>query len=264
MQIKNYSVNLLFILFGFLLSAQDTSLYEKKVFIKDGDSLKYRVLYPGNFDKDSSYPVVLFLHGAGERGNDNEKQLTHGSSLFTKVSNRNDFPAIVIFPQCPIEDYWANVIVDRSTNPLGLQFQYAKGPTKSMNLVIELLKENLSQNYTNKDQVYIMGLSMGGMGTFELLYRKPDVFAAAIPICGAGEPESVSEYAGSVPLWVFHGSRDNVVAPQQSLQMVSAILDNGGFPKLTWYEDANHNSWDSAFTEPELLKWLFSHKKNKK
>lgn len=264
MRIKNYSVYLFFILFGFSLSAQDVSLFEKKVFTKEGDSLKYRILYPENFDKDSIYPVVLFLHGAGERGNDNEKQLTHGSSLFTKVSNRKAFPAIIIFPQCSTTDYWANVLVDRSTNPLGLQFQYAKGPTKSLSLVIELMNESLSQNYIDKNRVYVMGLSMGGMGTFELLYRQPQLFAAAIPICGAGEPESVKKYGKSIPLWIFHGSQDNVVAPQQSLQIASSLLDNGGFPKLTLYENANHNSWDSAFAEPELLKWLFSHQLNKK
>jgi predicted peptidase len=104
-----------------------------------------------------------------------------------------------------------------------------------------------------------MGLSMGGMGTFELLSRKPDVFAAAVAICGGGDPDSVTEYASEVPLWAFHGAKDNVVAPQQSITMVSALLKEGGLPRFTLYDDADHNSWDPAFAEPGLLPWLFSH-----
>ena len=106
-----------------------------------------------------------------------------------------------------------------------------------------------------------MGLSMGGMGSFELLSRRPDIFAAAIPICGGGDPNSVSGYAKNTPLWVFHGAQDNVVNPLQSMEMVSALLKAGVYPKFTLYDFANHGSWDPAFAEPDLLPWLFSHKK---
>ena len=106
-----------------------------------------------------------------------------------------------------------------------------------------------------------MGLSMGGMGTFELLSRKPNTFAAAVPICGGGDPESVSMYAQTIPLWVFHGAQDNVVNPLQSMEMVSALLNSGAHPRFTLYDFANHNSWDPAFAEPDLLPWLFSNRK---
>ncbi len=128
-------------------------------------------------------------------------------------------------------------------------------------MVMDLLETTIEEPYTKDDQVYLMGLSMGGMGTFELLSRKPDTFAAAIPICGGGEPESVSVYAKNTPLWVFHGAQDNVVHPLQSMEMVSALLKEGVHPKFTMYDFANHNSWDPAFAEPDLLPWLFSHKK---
>lgn len=241
--------------------AQDITLFQKEVFIQDKDSLKYRVLYPENFQRDSIYPLVLFLHGAGERGNDNEKQLTHGSSLFLNGTSRKNFPAVVIFPQCTPEDYWANVSVGRTTFPLGLDFHYEKGPTKAMELVMQLLEHTLREAYINKSQVYVVGLSMGGMGTYELLFRKSELFAAAIPICGGGEPKSVSKYATNVPIWAFHGAQDNVVDPQRSIEMISSILSVGGVPKFTLFEDANHNSWDQAFNDPNFLPWLFSHQK---
>lgn len=248
---------------GPIAMAQENGQYEKKDFIKGNDTLSYRILYPENFDKEASYPLVFFLHGSGERGNDNEKQLTHGSQLFTNPSHKKDFPAIVVFPQCPADDYWANVDVDRSSNPIGLDFQYKKGPTKALGLVMALLEDFRGKNYVAKDRVYLMGLSMGGMGTYELLSRKPDVFAAAVPICGAGTPESVKKYAAKVPLWAFHGAKDNVVDPQHSIVMVSALLREGGFPRFDLYDNADHNSWDQAFSEPDLLPWLFSHSQKK-
>ena len=261
MRIKNF-ISAIILFWAVSIYAQDNSLFESKVYVKNKDSLHYRILYPQNFKKDSVYPLVLFLHGAGERGDDNIKQLTHGSSVFLKDSNRKENPAIVIFPQCPKEDYWASVTVDRSTNPIGLDFNYANGPTKSLGLVMDLLDETIKKGQVKESQVYIVGLSMGGMGTYELLWRKPELFAAAIAICGAGEPESVKNYASTIPIWAFHGAKDNVVEPQRSLQMITSILNYGGFPKFILYEDANHNSWDPAFKEPDLLPWLFSHKKS--
>lgn len=245
------------------VKAQDKTNYKKEVFTQNNDTLLYRVMYPKNFSVKKQYPVVLFLHGAGERGNDNEKQLTHGSSLLSNSKNRRKFPAIVIFPQCPENEYWANVSIDRSIKPLDIVFQYEKEPTKPLRLVMLLLDDLLRKSFVKKDQIYLMGLSMGGMGTFELAYRRPNVFAAAIPICGGGNPKYAKEFAGNVPLWAFHGALDNVVNPNYTLEMVSAILKEGGTPKLTIYDDANHNSWDSAFAEPNLLPWLFSKKRIK-
>ncbi len=218
-------------------------------------------MYPNNFQEDGNYPVVLFLHGAGERGNDNEKQLVHGGKLFATDYLQERYPAIVIFPQCPTNSYWSNVDVDRSTYPIKLNFNYKGGPTKPLEMVMDLLQTTIEQPYANDNQVYLMGLSMGGMGTFELLSRKPDTFAAAIPICGGGDPNSVATYAKKIPLWVFHGAQDNVVNPLQSMEMVSALLSAGAYPRFTVYDFANHNSWDPAFAEPDLLPWLFSHKK---
>lgn len=252
----------LMLLVGFWAHAQWQSKYEEEILVDGNDTLRYRIMYPKDFKETKSYPVVLFLHGAGERGNDNQIQLVHGGKLFATDYLQERYPAIVIFPQCPKNSYWSNVDVDRSSYPIKLNFKYDEGPTKPLELVMQLLDETIAAPFTKDDQVYVMGLSMGGMGTFELLSRKPNTFAAAIPICGGGNPSSVATYANNTPLWVFHGSRDDVVNPLQSMEMVAALLKTGVYPKFTLYDFANHNSWDPAFAEPDLLPWLFSHQKD--
>tara|TARA_R110002012_G_scaffold263456_1_gene446287 strand:- start:122988 stop:123770 length:783 start_codon:yes stop_codon:yes gene_type:complete len=235
------------------------NVYAEASFIKELDTLKYRILYPKNFSDTNKYPVVFFLHGAGERGEDNQKQLVHGSGLFSKAENLENFPAIIIFPQCATEDYWSNAKVKRNKRPFRLKFNYNRKPTKAMTLMMDLVDETLAKPFVKADQVYVMGLSMGGMGTFELLHRKPTVFAAAIAICGGGQAKGAKDFFDT-PLWVFHGANDDVVNPELSIEMVSALLKYGGKPKFTMYDKANHNSWDPAFAEPDLLPWLFSNK----
>lgn len=241
-----------------MVHAQEQRLYQYKTFVQNQDTLQYRILYPNNFSEEKEYPLVLFLHGAGERGSNNESQLTHGSSLFSTEKNREAFPAIVVFPQCPKEQYWSNAEIDRSTRPIGFTFPLNQPATKALSLVEQLTTTLLEKPYVNTSQVYLGGLSMGGMGTFELLYRNPNTYAAAFAICGAGNPEATLNYAKTTPIWVFHGANDDVVDPLFSVLMVKAILENGGKPNFTLYQKDNHNSWDSAFSEPELLPWLFS------
>ena len=239
--------------------SKDTFTYETH--ISKSDTLKYRMLLPKNFDESKQYPLVLFLHGAGERGDDNKSQLVHGSKIFLDETARDSFPAIVIFPQCPKNDYWSKLEADRSTKPITFKYKYDELPTPAMASVMDLMEQMNTKPFVKTNQIYVMGLSMGGMGTYEIIYRKPEMFAAAVPICGGGDPKSVTEYAKTIPLWVFHGAKDDVVNPNLSVKMVSAILDAGGFPKFTLYDFANHNSWNSAFAEPELLTWLFSKSK---
>lgn len=216
-------------------------------------------MMPVNFDSSKKYPLVLFMHGAGERGNDNKRQLVHGSSLFASEMVRDWYSSIVIFPQCPKNSYWSNAVVNRDKRPIGLDFPLDKAPTKPLQLVIELLEEYLQKPFVNTYQIYVGGLSMGGMGTFEIVYRKPTIFAAAFAICGAGNPLATEKYANKVPFWIFHGAKDDVVSPEESIKMVSGIIKNGGNPNFTLFANANHNSWDPAFAEPKLLPWLFSN-----
>ena len=259
MEIKKFVQLIVLLAFSHQLLAQKEA-YQKEMYLKGVDTLNYRIMYPKDFSVEKEYPVVFFLHGAGERGSDNEKQLVHGSTLFLKEENLNKFPAIIVFPQCPTEDYWSNAKVNRKKRPVSFKYKNRKKPTEALGLVMDLVDETIEKPYVKKDQVYVMGLSMGGMGTFEMLYRKPNIFAAAIPICGGGDPKGTKEYAAKVPLWIFHGAKDDVVSPHLSIKMADKIIENGGHPNLTIYSDANHNSWDAAFAETELLTWLFSNK----
>ncbi len=238
--------------------AQQNFPFEACTFRNGEFTFPYRILYPKNFDSAKRYPLILFLHGAGERGNDNVKQLTHGAALFASDSTMERFPAIVVFPQCPTDSYWANVRT--TTNPDGTRrFNFpAKGkPTPPLAAVLALMDSLVNSENVDKAKVYVGGLSMGGMGTFELLARRPKMFAAAFPICGGGNPKNVNRYAKNVKLWVFHGEADNVVPLIHSQAMVDAIKKAKGDVRFSVYPGVGHNSWDNAFAEPELLPWLF-------
>lgn len=244
-------------------SAQDFSLFKKEWLFQSGDTLPYRILLPKDFDAAKKYPLIMFLHGRGESGTDNEKQLTHGAKLFLADSNRNNFPAIVVFPQCPVNSYWSNVqMVAAGSKNAARTFYFTKEgeATVAMKMVMSLM-HNLSVRYKLlENQVYVMGLSMGGMGTFELVRRMPNTFAAAIPICGGANPAT----AGSLTKtnwWVFHGGKDDVVLPEYSENMVKAMKRYRASVKFTLFPTANHNSWDPAFAQPDLLTWLFKQKK---
>jgi predicted peptidase len=258
---KKLLISLLFVFhFTGLFSQQE--LFERHIFIQGENSLLYRIVYPENFDASLNYPVLFFLHGAGERGNDNESQLIHGKSFFSSDAVRKDFPAVIIFPQCPKDDYWANI--ENSYDPDGKRifgFRPDLEPTQSMRLFMSLVDSISSIAWADKSRFYIGGLSMGGMGTFEILHRKSDVFAAAFPICGGGDPKTAVSYAQKVSVWIFHGEIDAVVPVSLSNGMYEAIKKAGGNPRLTIYPEVNHNAWDYVFLEEELIPWLFSHKK---
>ncbi|MFI8377487.1 prolyl oligopeptidase family serine peptidase [Leeuwenhoekiella sp. NPDC079379] len=245
------------LLYSALILAQES--FEPAVYHSAGDSLQYRIQYPLNYDETKEYPLILFLHGAGERGSDNTSQLTHGANVFATTGNRNAFPAIVIFPQCPADSYWANVDVDRTKSPVGITFHPEKKPAPHLKMAVELVDSFIKERKVDTSRIYVGGLSMGGMGTYEIVQRNPKKFAAAIAICGAGSIDEVKKYATQTPFWVIHGADDNVVDPVYSLQMAQALLKAGAKPRVTVYEHANHNSWDSAFAEPDFLQWLFSH-----
>ena len=243
------------------LKAQDHSLYKKEIFVVNNDTLPYRILLPLNYDASKKYPLILLLHGAGERGNDNESQLAHGAGLFLRDSVREKYPAIVVFPQCPANSFWSNM--DSKMDKSGKReflFKAGGAPTIAMDLAQQLLKKIIKNYPVNKKQIYVGGLSMGGMGTFEIVRRKPKLFVAAFPICGGADPATAKKLT-KVKWWVFHGAADEVVPPVYSQIMVDALKQVHADVKFSLYPGVNHNSWDNAFAEPTLLAWLFSQHK---
>ncbi len=249
-------------LFNFSANAQKSEIvaYQAGLHISKNDTLPYRILYPENFDPSRQYPLVLFLHGAGERGKDNLAQLMHGSKLFVQEAFREDFPAVVLFPQCPKESYWSNVKAERDSMPYHFNFQTGGAPTKAMQLLLELLDEQKNKPYMDSSRLYVAGLSMGGMGTLELLRRRPDTFAAAIAICGGDNPANASRYA-DVSIWLLHGEADPVVPVHHSIAVAKQLRKLGAEVKLSTYPGVAHPSWEQAFAETDLLPWLFSKQK---
>lgn len=244
------------------LSAQDTSLYQRHLLVKGSDSLPYRLLLPDNYDASKKYPLILFLHGSGERGNDNNLQLKHCAAFFVRDSIRRNYPAIVVFPQCSARDNWNSLVFSFDTSFTRSSFEYIHDstPTRSMQMVIRLLS-SLQHNYSvDKNRIYVGGLSMGGMATFEIANRKPKLFAAAFPICGGGDPASASRIK-KINWWIFHGMKDKLVPAELSKIMAEAIQAKGGSVKLSLYPNAGHFVWDIAFSEPNLMQWLFDQQK---
>ena len=236
-------------------------IYEKKEFVYNGNVLPYRILYPANYDKNKKYPLLLFLHGAGERGKDNEKQLIHGSKLFITDENRKNFPAIVVFPQCPQESFWAVMKTDQTKQPPLRTFDYTVEPNWPLAAANELVKKLSNEEGVDKKQIFISGLSMGGMGTFESVYRYPGMYAAASPICGGGDVNHYDKRVTKTAFWVFHGGADAVVNVKLSQEMVAKLKSLKAEVKYTEYPGVNHNSWDNAFAEKDYLSWMLAHKK---
>ena len=241
--------------------AQDLNLYQKANFILGQDTLKYRILYPENMEKGKTYPLVLFLHGSGERGTDNQKQLTHGAKFFLDQTNRKEYPAIVVFPQCPPDIKWTHRLKEKSAEGDWIfKFPTESGPTKPAYMADQLVNKIVEEENIDPKRIYIMGLSMGGIGTLEFLYRWPDKYTAAAVICGGHNPELVTKYS-HVPIWFFHGGKDDVVPGKYSKLVYDEQKKYNAESKYTLYPEANHNSWDQAFAEPVLVKWLFSKSK---
>ncbi|MDD3807599.1 MAG: prolyl oligopeptidase family serine peptidase [Candidatus Marinimicrobia bacterium] len=239
----------------FKSSPSKMPVYEAHTFVLRGDTLPYRLLKPVEMEEKCVYPLVIFLHGAGERGNDNEKQLTHGTYLFQKQENAKKFPCFVLAPQCPEDSFW----VETPWN--SLEYKITPEPSQPLKNVYALVLELMDSLPIDSERIYITGLSMGGFGTWDMLARWPELFAAGVPICGGGDAETVPRFA-HIPLWIFHSADDPVVPVEFSRRMVDALEKADASFHYTEYKDAGHASWKRAYEEPELLPWLFSQRKS--
>ena len=254
---------LLLLLLPFVIPvfAQD-SLYQKKEFTySPGQVLPYRILFPEGYDRTRAYPLLLFLHGAGERGTDNERQLIHGGKLFSSAGNRSRYPAIVVLPR---DEWWAALKPDTTRRPLGLAFDYTTPARWPLQAVAALLQQLVREEGVDARRIYVSGLSMGGMGTFELVSRYPTVFAAALPICGGGDTLYRNRQLRRVPFWIFHGDADRVVDVRYSRAMEHHLRSLGAPVRYTEYPGVGHNSWDPAFAEPDYLDWMFGQRRSRK
>jgi predicted peptidase len=214
------------------------------------ESLPYRLFTPLHYDQKKKYPLVLYLHGGGGRGNDNLKQIDGGNGylidLFTGGEAQARYPSFVLAPQSPMEGW---VEADSIT------------PTRYLHLVYELMGELQRTHNIDEARVYVAGQSMGGFGTFAIISEYPRTFAAGVVLCGGGDQSKVARLA-NVPIWVFHGAKDESVDVERSRAIVAAIKNAGGSKvRYTEYSDIGHIIWPSVVKETELLPWLFTHRK---
>ena len=216
-----------------------------------GEALPYRLLKPENYDPKQKYPLVVFFHGAGERGTDNVAQLKHCVPTFIKPEVRAKYPCFVLVPQCPQNEKWVDMDWggEKGTMPAA--------PSSSMRKALELIDALQKEFSIDAKRLYVSGISMGGYATWDVLCRKPGMFAAGVPICGGGDVSKVAPMA-KVPVWAFHSEDDNAVKVVRTRTMIQAMKDAGGSPKYTEYTGLGHNSWTKAYSEPELLPWLFA------
>ncbi len=204
--------------------------------------LNYWLYLPSEYDAQSSkrWPLILFLHGFGERGDslpDLERVKIHG--IPKVLENGKDLPFIVVSPQCPQQSWWT---------------------LQTGNLKV-LLERIIAEYWVNPAQVYLTGLSMGGYGSWSLGAAYPEWFAAVAPICGGGVSSNVSALK-RVPVWAFHGAKDTVVLPYRSQEMITALQKADADVRLTIYPDADHDSWTATYNNPELYDWFLSHQKS--
>lgn len=223
---------------------QDKQFYDKT----SGKTLPYRLNIPQNYSKSRKYPVFFWLHGAGERGDNNTSHITVLSKAFDAAGDYLN-NAIIIAPQCPSGGWW-NIDED------GFE-------TGWLGAALHLLYQIESEYSCDKNRIYVSGLSMGGYATWSLLERYGDIFAAGAPICGWGNPYAADELS-KIPIWIYHGNYDRTVSYSASEEMYSAIKNTGGnMIHFTTLYGVAHNAWDYALSDRQLFCWMFAQSKNK-
>ena len=228
-------------------------VFEKRLYASDGYTMNYRLYVPRDYDCGEMYPLVVFLHGSDERGDDNEAQLKNGLQVMFNDVTSPIYNSIVLAPQCPRDSWWtlAN-IGTRSCTIAGTP------ESRELKAVLRIMDELCGFYNVDRDRVYVTGVSMGGFGTWDLLSRHGARFAAGMPICGGGDT-SYAKLLGRIPIRTFHGSADPFVPSLLSRVMYAAIRQEGGEQiSLTEFEGAGHVIWDDVYADRDNIDWLFA------
>lgn len=216
------------------------------------ETFNYRLMRPRKVEPGQRYPLIVFLHGAGERGTENKRQLFYLPTQMAQPEYREKYPCYLLAPQCRGGKQWVNAPWgDKKSKPM------AKSPSHQLQAAISMIERTLKDESIDVDRVFLTGLSMGGYGSWELAARRPDWFAAVAPICGGGDELQAARLA-KLPLWAFHGDADGAVPVERTRNMIEAIRKAGGKPKYTEFPGVGHNSWNPAYHQKDgLLPWMF-------
>lgn len=223
-----------------------------QTFEQNGEKLLYRYHAPKQLVQGRKYPLVVLFHGAGERGANNWAQLVHGASEILDYARRTNEEIFFVAAQVPLKCQW----VEHPWN--AKQHTMSAKPSQSLRLTLALIDKLMAEQPVDATRVYATGISMGGYGTWEAVTRRPELFAAAIPICGGGDTAQAMRIR-DIPIWCFHGDRDGAVPVSRSRDMVRAVKAAGS-TKIRYreYPGFNHNCWDATYRDDTVLKWLFS------
>lgn len=213
-----------------------------------GITMPYRLLKPLDYDPNKAYPMVICLHHGGGHGTDNALQIESSpyAQMLSENENRRNYPAFIFVPHCPPGFTWGGIPNQPDVDTLVFE-------------AVEALEKEFR---IDEERLYVMGLSMGGFGSWHFISVRPKMFAAAIPICGGGNPD-LAQNLIDVPIWAFHGEKDKSVPVSLSRDMIKAIRENGGNPQYTEFSGEGHNIWNQVNQTPGLLDWLFSQKLDK-
>jgi len=232
-----------------------------------GVNMGYRLFVPENYDPTRSYPLVMFLHGAGQVGNDNEIQIANDeATVWARPEEQSKHPSFVLAPQSNMDSS-----ADKALNRYGnigwtsLMFYGLDKPFEPQDQLVtayDILQKVKGEYNIDRKRIYVTGLSMGGFGTFSLAIAHPDEFAALVPICGGGDPIKLASIS-KIPIWIFHAQEDPTIPVHMSRDSVKALEDAGGTPKYTEYPASTyffptaHFSWVPAYANTEMRDWLF-------
>lgn len=219
-----------------------------------GETLLYRLYLPKALPAGKTLPLVLFLHGAGERGSNNVSQLTHGVTPLIRFMLATNEPAILLIPQCPAGMQWVNVPWSAPSHTMPEQ------PSLPMRLALALVREKMKALPVDPARVYVTGVSMGGYGTWDAVQREPALFAAALPVCGGGDT-ACAPLIRNIPIWTFHGEKDGAVPVTRSRDMFKALQACGGKVQYREYPNAGHGVWTPTYNDASVLAWLFAQRK---
>jgi len=222
----------------------------------DGKILPYRLHLPAKVEPGRTYPLVLHLHGAGSRGTDNKSQLNVGGAAFLSWMTRHGEECVFVAPQCPAGMRWVDV--DWGTE----SHRMHEEPTVWLRQVMEIVEDAMARYPVDRSRVYVMGVSMGGYGTWEVLQRHPEWFAAALPCCGGGDV-TLAPRMKDVAVWAFHGDKDKSVPVVRSRSMVSALKAAGGTVDYREYPGVGHNVWDPTFSDDKVFDWLWRQRRRR-
>ena len=242
-----------------ILSLAAKDLVNSYISVTSGEQgFNYRYSQPQKMENGKVYPLLVFFHGAGGRGNNNTGQLTDACAVnaFEKESLRLKRKSHIFAGQVPKGEKWVNT----SWSLLGHQIPKISVSMKMALEAIDIYIQNPS-NQVDTNRIYAMGLSMGGYGTWDAIQRRPNFFAAAVPICG-GVDKSIAKELAHLPIWAWHGDKDTVIKPSRSLDMIEAITKAGGSPKYSEIKGRGHNSWVDCWKSEKMWSWLYSQRKN--